>query len=35
MQAAFDFAVDYTHSRKQFGQRIAEFQLMQGKIAGA
>lgn len=34
MQAAFDFAAEYTHERKQFGQRIAEFQLMQGKIAG-
>ena len=33
MQSAFDFAVDYMHQRKQFGQRIAEFQLMQAKIA--
>lgn len=34
MQAAFDCAVDYLHQRKQFGQRIGTFQLMQGKIAG-
>jgi len=33
MQAAFDYALDYAHQRKQFGQRIGEFQLMQGKIA--
>ncbi|MCO5613749.1 hypothetical protein L7F22_068027 [Adiantum nelumboides] len=33
MQAAFDFATDYAHQRTQFGKRIAEFQLMQGKIA--
>ncbi|KAN0064016.1 hypothetical protein ACQY0O_003622 [Thecaphora frezii] len=33
MQAAFDYAVEYAHDRKQFGKRIAEFQLMQGKIA--
>lgn len=34
MQAAFDYSVEYAHDRKQFGQRIAEFQLVQGKIAG-
>ncbi|KAF8205669.1 acyl-CoA dehydrogenase/oxidase [Mycena galopus ATCC 62051] len=33
MQAAFDYAVDYVHERKQFGQAIGTFQLMQGKIA--
>ncbi|KAK0496876.1 acyl-CoA dehydrogenase/oxidase [Armillaria luteobubalina] len=33
MQAAFDYAVEYVHERKQFGQPIGEFQLMQGKIA--
>ncbi|PWN47519.1 acyl-CoA dehydrogenase NM domain-like protein [Violaceomyces palustris] len=33
MQAAFDYSVQYMHERKQFGQRIGEFQLMQGKIA--
>lgn len=30
MQAAFDLAVEYVHDRKQFGQAIGEFQLMQG-----
>ena len=30
MQAAFDVAVDYVHERKQFGQPIGTFQLMQG-----
>ncbi|KAJ6502029.1 isovaleryl-CoA-dehydrogenase [Mycena sanguinolenta] len=33
MQAAFDYAIDYVHERKQFGQTIGTFQLMQGKIA--
>ena len=33
MQAAHDLALDYTHERKQFGQKIATFQLMQGKLA--
>ncbi|KZT61612.1 acyl-CoA dehydrogenase NM domain-like protein [Calocera cornea HHB12733] len=33
MQAAFDVAIDYVHERKQFGQPIGTFQLMQGKIA--
>jgi len=33
MQAAMDIAVPYAHERKQFGQRIGEFQLMQGKLA--
>ncbi|KAI0647387.1 acyl-CoA dehydrogenase NM domain-like protein [Trametes meyenii] len=33
MQAAFDIAVEYVHDRKQFGQPVGEFQLMQGKIA--
>lgn len=33
MQAACDYAIEYTHERKQFGQRVAEFQIMQAKIA--
>jgi len=33
MQAAMDVVVPYIHERKQFGQPIGEFQLMQGKIA--
>ena len=33
MQAAMDVVVPYIHERKQFGQAIGEFQLMQGKIA--
>jgi len=33
MQACMDVAVPYVHERKQFGQAIGEFQLMQGKIA--
>ncbi|KAK8736944.1 hypothetical protein OTU49_004738, partial [Cherax quadricarinatus] len=33
MQAACDVAFEYVHIRKQFNQRIGEFQLMQGKIA--
>ncbi|PFH54238.1 hypothetical protein AMATHDRAFT_72743 [Amanita thiersii Skay4041] len=33
MQAAFDYAVEYVHDRKQFGQPIGTFQLMQAKIA--
>ncbi len=33
MQACMDIAVPYIHERKQFGQPIGEFQLMQGKIA--
>ncbi|CAD6889105.1 unnamed protein product [Tilletia caries] len=33
MQAAFDYALEYAHQRTQFGQRIGEFQLVQGKIA--
>lgn len=31
MQAAFDYAVEYVHDRKQFGQPIGTFQLMQGR----
>lgn len=30
MQNAFDIAVEYVHDRKQFGQAIGTFQLMQG-----
>lgn len=33
MQAAVDVAFDYAHQRKQFQQRIGEFQLLQGKMA--
>ncbi|AJD48143.1 isovaleryl-CoA dehydrogenase [Isoalcanivorax pacificus W11-5] len=33
MQAALDVVVPYLHERKQFGQSIGEFQLMQGKLA--
>ncbi|KAF9469244.1 isovaleryl-CoA-dehydrogenase [Collybia nuda] len=33
MQAAFDGAVEYVHDRKQFGQPVGTFQLMQAKIA--
>jgi isovaleryl-CoA dehydrogenase len=33
MQACMDLVVPYIHDRKQFGQSIGEFQLIQGKIA--
>lgn len=33
MDACMDVVVPYIHERKQFGQPIGEFQLMQGKIA--
>ncbi|HEY3917213.1 MAG TPA: isovaleryl-CoA dehydrogenase [Stellaceae bacterium] len=33
MQACLDLVLPYVHERKQFGQAIGEFQLMQGKIA--
>lgn len=33
MRAALDEVLPYTHQRKQFGQPIATFQLMQGKLA--
>src|SRR2546425_11506802 len=33
MQACMDVVVPYLHERKQFGQPIGEFQLMQGKVA--
>ncbi len=33
MRACMDVVVPYIHERKQFGQAIGEFQLMQGKIA--
>ena len=33
MQACMDVVIPYIHDRKQFGQSIGEFQLMQGKIA--
>jgi isovaleryl-CoA dehydrogenase len=33
MSACMDVVVPYIHDRKQFGQPIGEFQLMQGKIA--
>ena len=33
MQAVMDNVVPYIHDRKQFGQSIGEFQLIQGKVA--
>ena len=33
MRACMDLVMPYVHERKQFGQAIGEFQLMQGKIA--
>jgi len=33
MQACMDAVVPYLHEREQFGQKIGEFQLMQGKLA--
>ena len=33
MQACIDVVLPYVHDRKQFGQAIGEFQLMQGKLA--
>jgi isovaleryl-CoA dehydrogenase len=33
MQAALDVVIPYLHERKQFGQPIGSFQLMQGKLA--
>ena len=33
MQACMDVVVPYVHERRQFGQPIGEFQLMQGKLA--
>ena len=33
MAAALDVVVPFVHDRKQFGQPIGEFQLMQGKLA--
>ena len=33
MQAAMDIVVPYVHERKQFGQSIGEFQIMQAKLA--
>jgi isovaleryl-CoA dehydrogenase len=33
MQACMDVIVPYIHDRKQFGQSIGEFQLIQGKVA--
>ncbi len=33
MQAVMDNVVPYAHERKQFGQSIGEFQLIQGKLA--
>ena len=31
MQAAFDYAVEYVHDRKQFDKPVGTFQLMQGE----
>ncbi len=33
MRAAFDVVMPYVHERKQFGEPVGTFQLMQGKIA--
>jgi len=33
MQACMDLVTPYIHERKQFGQAIGEFQLIQGKVA--
>ena len=33
MQACMDVVVPYVHERKQFGQSIGEFQIMQAKLA--
>ena len=33
MQACLDVVVPYVHERRQFGQPIGEFQLIQGKLA--
>ena len=33
MAACMDLVMPYIHDRKQFGQAIGEFQLMQGKVA--
>ncbi|MCP4072016.1 MAG: isovaleryl-CoA dehydrogenase [Hyphomicrobiales bacterium] len=33
MHACLDLVMPYIHERKQFGQPIGEFQLMQGKVA--
>ena len=33
MQAVMDAVMPYIHDRKQFGQSIGEFQLIQGKVA--
>ncbi|NGM86195.1 isovaleryl-CoA dehydrogenase [Parapusillimonas sp. SGNA-6] len=33
MQGVMDIVIPYIHDRKQFGQSIGEFQLIQGKVA--
>jgi isovaleryl-CoA dehydrogenase len=33
MDACLDIVLPYVHARRQFGQSIGEFQLMQGKVA--
>lgn len=33
MQNAFDIAAEYCKTREQFGKKIGDFQLMQGKLA--
>ncbi|KAK4102175.1 acyl-CoA dehydrogenase NM domain-like protein [Parathielavia hyrcaniae] len=33
MQAALDVALPYAHTRKQFGTPVAQFQLVQGRLA--
>ena len=33
MAACLDVGIPYVHERRQFGQRIGDFQLIQGKLA--
>lgn len=33
MQSAMDITVPYVHNRTQFGQKVGEFQFVQGKLA--
>ncbi|WP_287833672.1 isovaleryl-CoA dehydrogenase [Acidiphilium sp.] len=33
MQSALDIVIPYVHEREQFGRKIGEFQLIQGKLA--
>ena len=33
MQACMDLTMNYVTQREQFGKKVGEFQLMQGKVA--